>query len=274
DSTFTFEDLNLQYFRHYYVDLRHNIELFHGFQVVAGASYHKRLAVKKGSAVDGNIEEDIKDLMNNKYNDFTPLVRLTYTPRQYYRMDGKRKDYVYSYFPTTTIEIARGIPNVLGSTGNYTRLEGHINQSIRIGLLRRFNYYLGAGMFTLKKSAYFADFEFFRRRHFPDSWGDQIGGAFNLLAGEWYNASDRYLQAHFMYQSPFILFQLFNVKAAARYVISERLYFSTVTTPVLPQYSEIGYGIGNHIFNVAVFAGFQKAEYQGIGLKFAFELFQ
>ena len=39
-------------------------------------------------------------------------------------------------------------------------------------------------------------------------------------------------------------------------------------------YTEIGYGFGNHIFNVAAFIGFDKLKYDGIGFKFAFELFQ
>ncbi|MCD7936287.1 MAG: DUF5686 family protein [Tannerellaceae bacterium] len=269
DSVFTFEDLNLQYFRHYYVELRNNIELFHGFQVSVGASYHRRLAVKDKNRID---DEDITDKINDRYNDFTPLVRLSYTPRQYYRMDGRRKEYVYSRYPTTSIEIARGIPGVLGSTGNYTRIEGDIHQSIPIGLLRRFNYHLSAGMFTMQHSTYFADFEYFRRRYFPQTWDDQLGGVFNQLGGEWYNAADKYIQAHFMYQSPFVLLQLLNSKTASRYILSERFYLSTLSTPVLKSYSEIGYGIGNHIFNVAVFAGFNKLEYQSIGFKFAYEL--
>jgi hypothetical protein len=42
---------------------------------------------------------------------------------------------------------------------------------------------------------------------------------------------------------------------------------------VLNSYSEIGYGIGNHIFNVAGFVSFKGKEYQRFGLRFAFELF-
>ncbi|MCD8179199.1 MAG: DUF5686 family protein [Tannerellaceae bacterium] len=273
DSTFTFEDLNMQYFRHYYLTFRHNIEIFNGFQVSADLSYHKRTAIKKPNLIDDDLEEDITDIINDRYNDFTPLVRFTYTPRQYYRMDGKRKEYVYSRFPTASVEFARGVPGVLNSTGNYTRIEGEINQSIPIGMLRIFNYHLSAGAYTLKKSTYFSDFEYFRRRNFPDTWEDQIGGVFNLLDSEWFNASDRYFQAHFMYESPFVLFQLFNTKLASRLVLSERFYFSTLTTPALPSYSEIGYGIGNQLFNVGVFAGFKRYEYQSIGFKFTFEIF-
>jgi len=44
--------------------------------------------------------------------------------------------------------------------------------------------------------------------------------------------------------------------------------------PVLPSYTEIGYGFGNNIINVALFTGFEKLKYKNIGLKFVFEIFQ
>lgn len=271
DSTFDFNDLNLKYFRHYYVDLRNSIELFNGFQLTAGVSYHRRVPVKKNT--DREAGEDVEEIIKEDYNDFTPILGFSYTPRQYYRMDGHRKEYVHSYYPTIAIEFARGIPGVGKSLGNYGRVEIDIHQSVSLGLLRLMNYHLSGGLYTMKKSTYFADFQYFTRHNFPDSWNDRIGGVFNLLKREWFNAADRYVQAHFMYQSPFILFQLFKPDAS-KYIFSERFYFSQLWTPVLPSYTEVGYGFGNHIFNIALFAGFDRWKYDGIGLKFAFELFQ
>ena len=271
DSTFTFDDLNLKYYNDYYIDLRNNIELFNGFQLSAGLSYHRRIPVKQGPEKD--VDEEVDDMINEQYNDFTPVIGLTYTPKQYYRMDGHRKEYVFSRYPTISIEYARGIPGVWKSVGDYERIEADIHQSIPLGQLRRLNYHISGGMFSKQKSMYFADFRYFARRYFPESWDDHIGGVFNLLKGEWYNASNSYLQAHFMYESPFILIQLLK-KEAFKYVISERFYVSQLYTPALPSYTEVGYGFGTSIFNVAVFASFKKWEYQSFGFKFVFELFQ
>ena len=150
-----------------------------------------------------------------------------------------------------------------------------------LGAYLYLNYHVSGGLFWRPKSIYFADFRYFTRRNFPDTWDDQIGGVFNLLAGEWFNASDKYVQAHVMYESPFVLFKFLRVnstrkflRVASRYILSERFYLSQLWTPVLPSYTEIGYGIGNHIFNIALFAGFDRWRYDGIGVKFAFELFQ
>lgn len=271
DSTFDFNDLNLKYFRHYYIDLRNTIELFNGFQLTAGISYHRRIPVKRKTDIEAG--EDVEDIINEDYNDFTPILGFSYTPRQYYRMDGHRKEYVHSYYPTIAIEIAQGIPGVGKSTGNYGRVEIDMHQSISLGLLRRLNYHISGGFYTRQKSTYFADFQYFTRHNFPESWSDRIGGVFNLLKREWFNAANQYMQAHFMYQSPFIVFQLFKPDAS-KYIFSERFYVSQLWTPVLPSYTEVGYGFGNHIFNIAIFSGFDRWKYQGVGLKFAFELFQ
>ena len=279
DSTFNFDDLNLEYFKHYYAEIKNSIELFNGFQLTTGISYHRRIPSKKKVAIDPG--DDVEEILSQNYNDFTPTLGFSYTPRQYYRMDGYRKEYVYSYYPTISIEIARGIPGVGKSSGDYGRIEADVHQSLMLGLCRRLNYHISAGLYTQQKSTYFADFRYFTRRNFPDTWDDQIGGVFNLLKGEWFNASDKYIQAHFMYESPFVLFKILRINStkkfmqtASRYILSERFYLSQLWTPVLPSYTEVVYGIGNHIFNIGIFAGFDRWHYQSMGFKFAFELFQ
>lgn len=272
DSSFNFDDLNLEYFKHYYAEIRNNIELFNGFQLWAGVTYHRRIPVKKKSEIV-DPGEGVEDLINENYHDFTPVIGISYTPRQYYWMDGYRKEYLYSHYPTISVEFARAIPGVGKSTGDYARIEADIHQSIPLGLSRKLNYHLSGGVYLNPKSIYFADFRYFSRRQFPESWGDEFGGVFNQLKSFWFNASDKYVQGHLMYESPFILSQLFK-KKMSKYILSERFYFSQLWTPVLPSYTEIGYGFGNHIFNVAAFAGFDRWKYQNIGIKFAFELFQ
>ncbi len=279
DSTFNFDDLNLEYFKHYYAEIKNSIELFNGFQLTTGVTYHRRIPSKKRAEIDPG--DEVTEILSQDYNDFTPVLGFSYTPRQYYRMDGYRKEYVYSYYPTISIEFARGIPGVGKSSGDYGRIEADVHQSLMLGLCRRLNYHISAGLYTQQKSTYFADFRYFTRRNFPETWDDQIGGVFNLLKGEWFNASDKYIQAHFMYESPFVLLKIFRIdstkrfmRTASHYILSERFYLSQLWTPVLPSYTEIGYGIGNHIFNIGIFAGFDRWHYQSMGFKFAFELFQ
>lgn len=271
DNTINFDSLNLQFYRHYFIELKNRFELSNGFQLTAGITYNFRNPVKKYS--DEKIGNGIIEMINEKYNDFTPSVGFIFTPRQYYRMDGKRKEYVYSYYPTFSVEFSRAIPGIMNSDGDFARIEMDIHQNVPLGLLRNLNYHLSGGLYTKNKSRYFADFQYFTRRNFPDTWDDQIGGVFNLLRREWFNASDKYVQAHLMYESPFLLLPALSKKFGSKYVFSERVYYSQLWTPAKPSYTEVGYGIGNHIFNIATFVSFDRWKYERIGVKFAFELF-
>lgn len=272
DSTFNFDSLDVKYYKDYYVDIRNTFEVFNGLKLGVGLSYHFRKPVDKLTWVD--IGSDIKDLVNSTYGDFTPILNVTYTPGQYYRMNGYRKEYVRSRYPTLTLEYAHGIPGILGSRGSYARIEAEIDQSVELDNLSRFSYRLGGGHFMNQRSTYFADFTFFARRNFPESWRGGMGGVFQLLDRNWYNAAPTYAQAHFMYESPFLLLRLMKRSVISRYVFSERLYMSQLYMPVLPSYTEIGYGVGNHIFNIGFFAGFEGSKYTELGVKFVFELFQ
>lgn len=259
DLGFSFEDLHLKPFHHYYAQLHHSIEIVNGLQLGSEITYHRRVPREEG--------------FKKKFHDFIPAISLTWTPRQYYWMDGHRKEYLYSHFPTISIEVARGIPGVLESTGNYGRVETSIHQSIRTGLSKRLSYHLSAGGFFNQRSTYFADFHYFAKKYFPDSWNDHQGGVFHNLEGGWYNAADKYIQGHFLYESPFIFIQLLK-PAVHKFLLNERFYLSQLWTPALPCYTEVGYGIGSDLFNIACFLGFEKGRYRSLGFKFAFELFQ
>ena len=266
------EDLNLKYYRHYYTALTGQYELANGLLAQVGVDYHlyNPLKVNVPENIGSESEGEARDLIDDKYKSFTPTVGFQWTPKQYYRYNGKRKEYVRSAFPTFSFEYARGIPGIMNSNSDYERLEADIQQSISLGLLRSVQYYAGIGLFSNAKSIYFADFKNFRRHNFPESWNDRIGGVFHLLDPYWYNASNSYIQIHAMYESPFVFLQFF--KNVTKDVFKERFYFSQLYTRALPSYTELGYGVGNYIFNVGVFVNFNKSEYESVGFKFAFEL--
>ena len=77
DSTFNFDDLNLEYFKHYYAEIKNSIELFNGFQLTTGISYHRRIPSKKKVAIDPG--DDVEEILSQNYNDFTPTLGFSYT---------------------------------------------------------------------------------------------------------------------------------------------------------------------------------------------------
>jgi hypothetical protein len=274
-----FENFNLEYYHHFYGELKAEYELTNGLLIQAGVDYDWYNSVKSPDKTGELIrrvspEEAIKDNdiaeLLNKYRAFSPSLGIIWTPGQYYRINGKRKEYVGSYCPTFSLKYARGIKGIWESSSDYERIEIDIQQKIPVGLMSSFQYYLGGGCFTNTKSIYFADFRNFQNHHFPQSWSDPIGGVFHLLNGEWYNASNSYIQAHFMYESPFVFLKLF--KGISKDILSERLYVSQLYTPALPSYTEIGLGVGNFFLNAGAFISLNRGKFQSFGVKTVFEL--
>lgn len=262
---FNFKELDLPYYHHYYADLSNQIELFNGLTFFGGIAYHLRTPVQK--------EREGTLIKLKNANDFEPFIGLTYTPRQHYWMDGYRKEYLYSAFPTFRLELGKGIYGVMGSHSDYWRLETGLNQTLRLGLSERLSYNFSSGFYFETRYNYFANFRYFAKQYFPEPWRDRFGGIFHLLSSDWYYASERYVQAHCMYEAPFILLHFIKPRTH-RYIVSERFYLSQLWTPVKPNHTELGYGVGNDLLNVALFLGFDKFKYQGAGLKLSLELFR
>ncbi|MDR1516594.1 MAG: DUF5686 family protein [Dysgonamonadaceae bacterium] len=268
-----FDSIPIDYYKDYYFRFLNNIEISNGFQVSGGMEYH----IRKGNETSAMLQpftlsgtqSDIAEMFGTKRY-FIPIIKFSWTPEQYHRFEGKQKIYVRSFYPTFQIEYSKSVKDVLGSTSKYDRIEFDVSQYIPVGLMKSFNYRIGYGKFFNQKNEYFSDFAFFAKNNFPDVWENEIGGTFSLLNRYLYNASDSYIQAHLMYETPFIIFN--RIPLLSPGVVKEGLYFSQLYTPQIRSYSEFGYGIGNRFFDLAAFVSFHKLEFQEVGLKIAFEL--
>lgn len=270
DSTgYKFDNLSVPYYRDYHVQGENAYELYNGLMLYAGVSYNYRKPLKVKSSTEEEIPDN-KDLIKESYSNFMPYLRLSFTPRQRYRFEGYRKIYIPTNYPTLTTEYSKGIYDVLSSSSRFDRAEFDIHHTIPLSRLRSFSYRAGVGAFFNQQSEYFVTFRYFTPRNYPDSWSDGIGGTFNLLDRHWYFASPSYLQFHFMYESPFMLLHFF--RRISRYILTERLYAGQLYTPAKPSYTEFGYGLGNYIFNVAIFSSLHKAKFHEIGFRITFEL--
>lgn len=290
DSLFDFNQIHLDYFKDLYFNLRHTWEIVNGLTLDIGLSVHRRTEVEKSKFVPlypnsppvtrndvpaapsiPGFDASILSKFRHTYSSFAPRVKVIWTPGQYYYMNGKRKVNLNSKYPTVSVEWERGINGVFNSTGNYERIEADYQHAIHLGLMSSFYYRFGWGAFTRQKEVYFVDFSNFTRSNLPVGWNDEIGGVFQLLDGRWYNSSREYVRAHAMYEAPFLLLK--HLMKYTQYVLNERLYFNALVVPHLKPYIEVGYGIGTHIFDFGLFASFANWQYQSIGCKFTFELF-
>ena len=285
DSIFDFDRVYLDYFNDLYLEVRHSWEIVNGLSLDLGFSMHKRTEANRSLFVTTKSVQSEKEKeegptttppaweekMRHSYNSFVPRVRLTWTPGQYYYMNGDRKVNLHSKYPSFSVDWERGIDGVFKSTGTYERIEVDIQHSIPLGLMRDFYLRFGWGAFTNQKDIYFVDFANLTRSNLPVGWNDEIGGVFQLLDGRWYNSSRKYLRGHLTYESPFLLLR--HLVKYTQHVLNERLYLNALVMPHLNPYVEVGYGIGTNIFDFGVFCSFANWKYQEIGCKFTFELF-
>lgn len=270
EQKLSFEDISLKYYKDYYLKLFNTCEIVNGLLLQTGVDYHIRQSRKNPDGLRAAAPERgaIEHLFGTRRS-FAPFVRINWTPRQYYRYEGEQKIYEHADFPTFKLELSRSFQNILGSTSEYNRIEFDISQNIPFGLMNSIQYHLGAGKFINQKTEYFADFVYFSNKNFPEKWGDGLGGIFNLLGRELYNASDSYIQAHFMFEAPFLILK--NAPFISSFADKERLYLSQLYTPQIVSYTELGYGIGNRFFNAGFFTSFHKTRFRQIGVRAAFE---
>ena len=127
DSTFNFDQLELDYFKDVYLNLFHNIEIVNGLFVKAGVSVHWRYLINNSKVI---LEKPLPDKdwaalrgIRSEYNSFAPRIRIEWTPGMYYYMNGRRKMNVGSSMPTFMLDYERGIKGVFKSTGAHERWE-------------------------------------------------------------------------------------------------------------------------------------------------------
>jgi len=262
DSTFNFDDIDLEYFKDVYVILAHNYELFNGFSLMTGLSMHWRYTAYRNSEVEGRVR--------TRYNGFAPRIRVSWTPKMHYYMNGNRKVNIGSRCPTFVVDYEHGL-NVLNNSGSYQRLEMSAEQVINIRKIHSLAYHVGGGFFTKQKEMYFVDFVDFANRNLPQGWNDDIGGTFQMLDGRWYNSSRHYIRGNMTYETPFLL--LYPVSKLLSFIQKERVYGGVLFMPHLNPYLEFGYGIGTHLFDFGVFVGHGRGKFTSLGFKFTFELF-
>ena len=277
DSSFNFNEMELDYFKDVYLNVFHNLEPVNGLFIKAGVSMHWRhLMDKSRLLLEDFMEQAGGGMLHNQnirsgYNSFAPRVRIEWTPDMYYYMNGRRKMNVGSSMPTFILDYERGFKGIFNSNDEHERVEFDVQQKIKLNQIRTLSYRAGFGMFTRMDNVYFVDFVNFKRSNIPEGWNDEIGGTFQLLDRQWYNSSRQYWRGHVTYESPFILLRPFNRWLGM--IQQERLYGGVLFMPHLNPYVELGYGIGTHIFDAGVFVSSMNGKFDTAGFKFTFELF-
>jgi len=195
---------------------------------------------------------------------------LEYTPGQNYYIRRNIRVYTSSIYPTFSVSWKKGIPDLLGGETNYQFIKAVVHQDLDLGMSVRLNYSLTAGLFTGHKPTDFSEFNHFATQPLTVGAKD-FTSTFQLIDYYKYSTNDRFIEGHFSYSTPFLFLK--RLPLIRDRVWTEKLMVNYLYTPVLRNYTEIGYGIGNDLYNIGVFGSFRNLNSDRFGVKVSLKIF-
>jgi len=246
------DNMNLKYFNDFSFKFAVNYDISPriGFQV--GLMAHRRSALdKSGFKLAG---------LPDVYTSVSPTLEIKYRP----------KGYGGSVF---TLDYERSIMGMLGANLEYERFEADWQRILPLTAMSSLQMRAGTGFYTHKGDDWiFLDYTNFHDENIPGGWNDDWACSFELLDKHWYNASEYYLRANVTYESPLLF--LSWLPMAGRFMEKERIYVNALLVRHLHPYMEYGYGFKTRLFSLGMFVAQKNWQFDGIGIKFGFELFR
>ena len=129
----------------------------------------------------------------------------------------------------------------------------------------------GAGGYFYTKNVYFVDYSFLKQSNLPLERSEELGGVFQLLDSEWYNAENKYLRAHLTYEAPFLT--LHKLFPRIKLFQNEYIYYNVLFISHLHPYMELGYGVATPYVDMGLFVSSQNMKMHRVGYKVSFSLF-
>lgn len=140
-------------------------ELFNGFYWDVNAEFSERRSIDGykfvtlfDNTIPNNEPSDFKT-----YQAFVATTTVSYTPKQKYMREPKKKVLLGSSYPTFYVTYERGIPKLFGSEVDHEYGRAGMMQTFKIGTLGTSSYHITTGKFLSSKNLYMADFKFQRR---------------------------------------------------------------------------------------------------------------
>lgn len=173
---------------------------------------------------------------------------LKFTPRYHYRWRNNRKEMLYSYYPTFSVNYSMGVPGVMGPASDFTHWELAVNQKVRIVPANVLKYRLVYGDFGRKDQMHFSDYKHFNAMSIPVVLGTFDAGYRTI---DYYSraTNGRYFQIFTDYRAKHLLLKYLPLLNKTYW--EENIHFSALVVPGNKPYYELGYSIDR----IAVFGG-------------------
>ena len=258
-----------------YINLSNIIDIANGLILTTSFNYEKRHDLENntsfsffGNNPSSNRPHGYSEPMP-AHKSLTSDITIQYTPRHYYRIIQGHKVYRNSDYPTIRISYKKGFGGDDKNNSSFDNIETTISQSINLGLFDNLLYEVNAGMFLSAKQTYLPDFKHFRTNEMFLT-GNSFTNSFSM-DNYLYATNHQWLQAHLSYSSQYILLK--QIPFMQGYLFDEALHLSTLWTPAV-NYNQAGYSIGfGSLGRLGVFAGFEKAKFDNIGITVGISLY-
>ncbi|MDO9256632.1 MAG: DUF5686 and carboxypeptidase regulatory-like domain-containing protein [Bacteroidales bacterium] len=278
-SLFLHDNISRFYLKNY-ISLNHSIRISHELNLESAITAEENkvqenntdfsIFYSESRTYKPNIPEADSYTMADHRNfqlDFT----LSYKPAPYYFIrDGvKIPRPGMNNTPTLFVGYKKGIP-VPGFETDFDLIKLGIHQKVKSGLRSTIQYNFEAGYFANSRSIYFNEFNHFAAS--PYELGiKNIYPVFQLM--DYYsNSTDKgYVEGHVMYKTPMLLLK--RLPLIRNRMWNESLSANYLFVPENGYHLELGYGIGNDLYNIGVYSGFNNSGFQAVGFRVSFSIF-
>lgn len=198
--------------------------------------------------------------------------RITYRPKTYYAELPDRMLSLGSKYPTFSLSLQQGIPNILSSNVNYTKWQFTINDNVDLKLGGRFDYKITSGGFLNQSSLYAPD-----NKHFMgnlSSFAAPYLNSFQLIPYYHYsNTAKFYSTAHLEYH----LNGLLSNKIPGFKKLNWFFVIGSNSLFIEPKinYHEVFFSVENifKIIRVDFVKGFNNKDFSNFGIRFSLPAF-
>lgn len=273
-ASLIFKENYKRYFGRRFAEISNGIDLSNGLRWDLSASYEwMEPRINNSNYSFFNQDEDYYfNIPENEQLYFSHLEQqesfswgttLTYTPHYFYRVYKGRKIMSHSDYPTFLFSVKQGVP-AFNSSADYLFLEGGVKQEKEAGFFPALSWAAHGGWFARNEAMHFSHFKHFNASTMPV----RITGspAFRLLDDYAASTNEWYFQGHLKYSSPYLLLKRLPVLSNRMW--QESLHLDYLHTPLLRNYTQVGYSIDQIFFmgSVGVFAGFEEGDFEHWGI--------
>ena len=279
-ATLFFRDNLVKLFNSQFITLSHHIEIVNGLLLdsrIEGSDNYPLINnsdfsffYRDSKEFSSNVPDNTDFRMETHRNvifDFNLSYKST--PYYYYVKNIKTPRREMNDTPAFSISWIKGL-RVAGGDTDFDLVKAGVSQKKKINRLSFINYRIEAGSFINRKHIFFNEFKHFSVQPLIAGIKD-FYPSFQLIDYYTHSTDHYYVEGHFQYLSPFILLK--HLPFVRNRMWNESIFINYLYVPGTKNYFELGYGIGNFLYNAGVFTSFEGFNYRETGVRISISIF-